>query len=150
MLPKAMAYAVVAGVLRPRLRPLRASPAARRRTAGAHGPRPIYFFTVLALLVALFLGPLFAYLPRFALAAVVIMAVARLFDLRQLLALCRADTLDALVVLTTFAVTLVVGPERGILAGVAAAWLCYLFRTRRVPVHERLWRPAGASEDGGL
>jgi SulP family sulfate permease len=107
---------------------------------GARGPRPIYFFTVLALLVALFLGPLFAYLPRFALAAVVIMAVARLFDLRRLLALCRADRLDALVVLTTFAVTLVV----------AAAWLCYLWRTRRVPVHERLWRPAGASEDGGL
>jgi sulfate permease, SulP family len=117
---------------------------------GARGPRPIYFFTVLALLVALSLGPLFAYLPRFALAAIVIMAVARLFDVRRLLALCRADRLDALVVLTTFALTLLVGPERGILAGVAAAWLCYLFRTRRVPVHERLWRPAGASEDGGL
>ena len=29
-----------------------------------------------------------------------------------------ADRLDALVVLTTFAVTLLVGPERGILAGV--------------------------------
>jgi SulP family sulfate permease len=116
---------------------------------GARGPRPIYFFTVLALLVALSLGPLFAYLPRFALAAVVIMAVASLLDFRRLLALCRADRLDALVVLTTFAVTLLVGPERGILAGVAAAWLCYLWRTRRVPVHERLWRPAGASEHGG-
>jgi MFS superfamily sulfate permease-like transporter len=66
-----------------------------------------------------------------------------------LLALCRADRLDALVALTTFAVTLLVGPERGILAGVAAAWLAYLWRTRRVPVHERLWRPAGASEPGG-
>jgi sulfate permease, SulP family len=112
---------------------------------GARGPRPIYFFTALALLVALCLGPLFAYLPRFALAAVVIMAVAGLLDLRRLLALCRADRLDALVALTTFAVTLLVGPGRGILAGVAAAWLCYLWRTRHVPVHERLWRPAGAS-----
>jgi len=98
---------------------------------GARGPRPIYFFTVLALLVVSFLGPLFAYLPRFALAAVVIMAVASLLDLRRLLGLCRADRLDALVVLTTFAMTLLVGPERGILAGVAAAWLCYLWRTRR-------------------
>jgi hypothetical protein len=42
---------------------------------GARGPRPIYLFTILALLVALCLGPLFAYLPRFALAAVVIMGV---------------------------------------------------------------------------
>jgi SulP family sulfate permease len=112
---------------------------------GARGPRPIYFFTALALLVALCLGPLFAYLPRFALAAVVIMAVAGLLDLRRLLALCRADRFDALVALTTFAVTLLVGPARGILTGVAVAWLCYLWRTRNVPVHERLWRPADAS-----
>jgi SulP family sulfate permease len=116
---------------------------------GARGPRPIYFFTAVALLAALCLGPLFAYLPRFALAAVVIMAVASLLDLRRLLALCRADRLDALVALTTFAVTLLVGPGRGILAGLAMAWLCYLWRTRRVPVHERLWRPVEASEHGG-
>jgi sulfate permease, SulP family len=30
---------------------------------GARGPRPIYFFTALALLAALCLGPLFAHLP---------------------------------------------------------------------------------------
>src|SRR5262249_20770581 len=79
----------------------------------------------------------------------VIMAVASLLDLRRLLALCRADRLDALVVLTTFAVTLLIGPERGILAGGAVAWLCYLWRTRRLPVHERLLRPAGAPEHSG-
>src|SRR6516162_2721128 len=113
---------------------------------GARGPRPIYFFTALALLVALCLGPLFAYLPRFALAAVVIMAVFSLLDLRRLMALWRADRLDGLVALTTFLVTLLVGPERGILAGVGAAALCHLWRRRRVPVRERLWRPAAASE----
>jgi len=59
---------------------------------GARGARPIYFFTALALIVALCLGPLFAYLPRFALAAVVIMAVAGLLDLRRIVALCRART----------------------------------------------------------
>ena len=113
---------------------------------GARGPRPIYFFTALALLAALCLGPLFAYLPRFALAAVVILAVSRLLDPRRLIALCRADTLDGLAALTTFSVTLLVGPERGIVAGFAGAALCFLWRTRRVPVHERLWRPASASE----
>jgi SulP family sulfate permease len=116
---------------------------------GARGPRPVYFFTALALLVALCLGPLFAEVPRFALAAVVILAVGRLLDPRRLLALCRADRLDGLVALTTFTVTLLVGPERGILAGVAAAALCYLWRGRRVPVLERLWRPAGAPGVGG-
>ena len=113
---------------------------------GARGPRPIYFFTALALLAALCLGPLFAYLPRFALAAVVILAVSRLLDPRRLIALCQADTLDGLAALTTFSVTLLVGPERGIVAGFAGAALCFLWRTRRVPVHERLWRPASASE----
>ena len=113
---------------------------------GARGPRPIYFFTALALLVALCLGPLFAHLPRFALAAVVIMAVASLLDLRRLLALWREDKLDGLVALTTFLVTLLVGPERGILLGVGAVALCYLWRTRLVPVRERLWRPSAAPE----
>ena len=113
---------------------------------GARGPRPIYFFTALALLAALCLGPLFAYLPRFALAAVVILAVSRLLDPRRLVALCRADALDGLAALTTFSVTLLVGPERGIVAGVTGAALCFLWRTRRVPVHEQLWRPVSASE----
>jgi sulfate permease, SulP family len=116
---------------------------------GARGPRPIYFFTALALLTALCLGPLFAHLPRFALATVVILAVSRLLDPRRLMALCRADRLDGLVALTTFTVTLLVGPERGILAGIASAALCYLWRTRRVPVRERLWRPAGVSSPDG-
>lgn len=116
---------------------------------GARGPRPIYCFTALALLAVLCLGPLFTHLPRFALAAVVILAVARLLDPGRLFALCRVDGLDGLVAVATFLVTLLVGPEQGILAGVAAAALCYLWRTRRVPVRESLWRLAGASVPRG-
>ena len=104
---------------------------------GARGPRPIYCFTVFALLVVLCLGPLFAHLPRFALAAVVMLAVCRLLDPTRLIALCRADKLEGLVALTTLLVTLLVGPERGIVAGIAAAALCHLWRSRRVPVRER-------------
>jgi SulP family sulfate permease len=115
---------------------------------GARGPRPIYCFTALAVLAALCLGPLFAYLPRFALAVVVILAVSRLLEPGRLRALCRADRLDGLVMLTTFLVTVLVGPERGLLAGVAAAALGSLWRRRGVPVGERLWRPAGASDPG--
>lgn len=103
------------------------------------------------MLAALCLGPLFSHLPRFALAAVVILAVARLLEPRPLVALCRADTLDGLAALITFSVTVMFGPERGILAGIAAAALCLLWRTRRVPprrvtIHEQLWRPAGTPE----
>jgi SulP family sulfate permease len=98
---------------------------------GARGPRPIYLFTALAVLAAVCLAPLFAYLPRFALAVVVILAVGRLLRPGRLMALCRADRLDGLVALTTLFTTLLVGPERGILAGVGAAALCYLWRTRR-------------------
>jgi len=105
--------------------------------AGARGPRPIYCFTVFALLVVLCLGPLFAHLPRFALAAVVMLAVCRLLDPTRLIALCRADKLEGLVALTTLLVTLLVGPERGIVAGIAAAALCHLWRSRRVPARER-------------
>src|SRR5262249_40385548 len=116
---------------------------------GARGPRSIYFFTALALFATLCLGPLFAHVPRFALAAVVILAVGRLLDPRRLMAQCRAERLGTLVILTTLLVTLLAGPEAGILAGVAAAGLCYVWRTWRVSVRARLWRPAGASEPGG-
>jgi SulP family sulfate permease len=112
---------------------------------GARDPRPIYFFTALALLAAACLGPLFAYLPRFALAVVVILAVGRLLDPRRLTALGCADRLDGLVALATFTVTLLGGPERGILAGLAAAALCHLWRTRRGPVREC---PAGGRGQG--
>src|SRR5262245_21543446 len=105
---------------------------------GARGPRPIYCFTVFALLVVLCLGPLFAHLPRFALAAVVILAVVRLLDPRRLIVLYRSDRLDGLVALTTLLVTLLIGPERGIVAGIVAAALCYLWKARRAPASERL------------
>ena len=42
-----------------------------------------------------------------------------------------------------------IGPENGIMTGVAGAGLCYLWRTHHVPVRERLWRSAEASESGG-
>jgi SulP family sulfate permease len=85
--------------------------------------------------VTLCLGPLFAFLPRFALAVVVMLAVGHLLDPRRLIALSRAGWLDGLVALTTFSVTLLVGPERGILAGVAAAVLCLPWRARHLPEH---------------
>jgi SulP family sulfate permease len=115
---------------------------------GARGARPIYCFTALALLAAACLGPLFAHLPRFALAVVVILAVGRLLDPRRMMALGRADRLDGLVALATFTVTLLGGPERGILAGLAAAALFHLWRARRGPVRERLGDPAGGPGQG--
>src|SRR5262249_44291527 len=107
---------------------------------GARGARPIYFFTVLALIVTLCLGPLFAYLPRFALAAVVIMAVAGLPDWRRFVALCRADTPAAPGALPTVSAALLVGPERGILAGIVAAALRYCgARPLRRALSRRRW-----------
>jgi hypothetical protein len=51
-----------------------------------------------------------------------------------------------LVALTTFLGTLLLGPERGIVAGVAAAALRHFWKRRRMPVRERPWRPAAAHD----
>jgi sulfate permease, SulP family len=58
-------------------------------------------------------------LPRAVLAAIVIMAVTSLVDVRGAISTFRVDRLDGLVLLTTFVATLALGVELGLLVGVS-------------------------------
>ncbi len=77
----------------------------------------------------LFLTPLFYYLPNAALAAVIVIAVYKLLDFREAWYIFRIRGTDGLALLITFAVTLLVGVEQGIIAGAAFALLTFLRRT---------------------
>lgn len=77
----------------------------------------------------LFLTPLFYHLPNAALAAVIVVAVYGLIDLREARRAFRTGTADGLALLITFVVTLLVGVEQGILAGAAFALLAFIRRT---------------------
>lgn len=81
------------------------------------------------LLTALFLTPLFFYLPQACLAAMICMAVVKLIDFKTLIKLWQYNRPDAWAFLVTFGGVLAVGIETGILVGIAFAIALYLWRT---------------------
>ncbi len=82
-------------------------------------------------LVALTLTGLLQYIPKAALAAIIVVAVARLIDFAALKEAWHYDRLDAAVIVATFAGVLVLGIESGLIAGIGASLLLYVWRTRQ-------------------
>jgi SulP family sulfate permease len=101
----------------------------------------------LMLATLLFLTPLLYHLPQAVLAAVVIMAVLRLIDLRAIAHAWRASRHDGLAAAVTFAATLAFAPhlDLGILAGAGLAIALFVLRTMRPRVS---WLVRG--DDGRL
>jgi len=89
---------------------------------------------ITALLIALtviFLTPLFYFLPKAVLAAIILVAVANLFDFRTVKHTWRYSKADFASLVVTFVAVLAIGVEKGILAGVVTAILLFLWRTSR-------------------
>ncbi len=87
---------------------------------------------VAALLVIstlLFLTPLFYYLPRAVLAAIIIVAVCGLIDLKEARYLFRLKRVDGWTLVITFAATLGLGIEQGINTGVVFSLLVFIWRS---------------------
>ncbi len=100
---------------------------------------------VTAALVALtliLLTPLFRHLPQAALAAVVVTAVVGLIDVRGMRQLFRLKPADGWVATVTFATTLGVGVEAGILTGVALSLLQFIWRSSHPHIAELGYVPA--------
>jgi len=85
----------------------------------------------LILLTVIFLTPLFYYLPNAVLAGIIVVAVSGLFDFKAFKHAWAYDHTDGLSMFITFLAVLVVGIEMGILVGVAASLVLYLYRTSR-------------------
>ena len=85
----------------------------------------------LVALTVIFLTPLFYFLPNAVLAAIIMVAVFGLIDLATLRHVWHYNKADAVSMLATFIAVLVVGIETGILVGVAAAVLLFIWRTSR-------------------
>lgn len=82
-------------------------------------------------LTLLFLTPLFYYLPKTVLAAIIIVAVLRLIDIEEAKFLWRSDRRDFWMLLLTFLATLFIGIEEGILLGIFISLLMVLYKTTR-------------------
>jgi len=83
----------------------------------------------LVLATIVFLTPVFRHLPKVALAAIVMVAVTSLFDAREPARLFRVRPRDGHVLVLTFAATLGLGIEPGLLLGVGLSLAQFIWRS---------------------
>lgn len=98
----------------------------------ASGARTTIASIISAFMVALtvcFFTPLFFYLPKAILGAVIIMAVLPLINIRAFTDSWKFNKADALTLLSTFIFVLILGVELGILSGIAISFLLLLYRS---------------------
>ena len=89
---------------------------------------------VSALLIALtvlLLTPLFYYLPGAVLAAIIMVAVAGLFDHKEMVKLWKTDRKDLAMLIVTFAATLFLGIEEGIAIGVILSLVVVIYSSTK-------------------
>ena len=111
--------------------------------AGARTQAAAIVTAVLVGTVALFFTPLLAHVPKAALAAIIIVAVARLIDVHAAQAAWRYDRSDGAVLLATAGGVVLLGIEVGLSAGVLLSLLLYVWRASR-PHFAVLGRLAGS------
>ena len=104
--------------------------------AGAQTPAAGALAAIGLLIAALFLTPLFHYLPKATLAATIIVAVLSLVDLSILPRSWSYAKADFAAVLTTVLLTLLAGVEIGVASGVAVSLALFVWRTARPHVAE--------------
>lgn len=99
--------------------------------AGANSGLASIITAVLIALIVIFLTPAFYFLPRAVLAAIVIVAVAGLVDVKTFRHVWQYNKADAASFVVTFLAVLAVGVENGILIGVGAGMLLFIWRSSR-------------------
>ncbi|WNJ20162.1 solute carrier family 26 protein [Pontibacter sp. G13] len=97
--------------------------------AGAQSGMASLISAALIMVTLLFLTPLFYYLPKAVLAAIIMVAVFGLIDIKEVKHLWHADRQDLMMLLATFAATLTLGIEEGIAVGVGLSLLMVIIRT---------------------
>ena len=91
---------------------------------------------VMVVITLLFLTPLFYHLPKSVLAAIIIVAVFGLVNIKEAKFLWKANNLDFWLMLITFLATLLLGIKYGIIIGVGLSLTILIFRTSRPYVVE--------------
>ena len=100
-------------------------------TAGAKTGLASIITAGLMALTVVFLTPLFYSLPQAVLAAIILVAIATLFDAKAMRHAWRYSRTEGLALFITFFSVLIIGIENGILVGAASSIALYMFRTSR-------------------
>ncbi|MFW5924724.1 MAG: SulP family inorganic anion transporter [Myxococcota bacterium] len=99
--------------------------------AGARTGMAGILTAVVIALTLVFLTPLFYYLPKAVLAAIIMTAVFGLVDVREVKHLWHVKRTDLAMLIVTFVSTLTLGIEEGILVGVGTSLAVLVWRTTR-------------------
>lgn len=113
--------------------------------AGARTPLASAITAVLIAATLLFFTPLFHFLPKAVLAAIVVVAVSGLVDWREPIRLWKVKRSDALLLGVTFVTTLFVGIQQGVAAGIVASLALFVIRSTR-PHNAILGRLPGTTD----
>lgn len=100
-------------------------------SAGAQTQVASIVTALLVVLSLLVLTPLFYHIPKAVLAAIIVVAVSRLIDLKTPWKLWRYCPEDAIASLVTLLAVLIGGIERGIVIGIASAFVLLFYRQSR-------------------
>jgi SulP family sulfate permease len=112
--------------------------------AGAKTGLASVFSAILIVLTLLFFTGLFYNLPSAILAAVVLVAVSGLIDYKEPIHLWHKDKSDFAMLIATFVITLTLGIETGIIAGMVLSLVVVIYRASR-PHMARLGRVPGTN-----
>jgi SulP family sulfate permease len=113
--------------------------------AGAQTGMSSVFSSAVVGLTLLFFTPLLYYLPQAVLAAIIMMAVIGLVNIRGFIYAWRAQWYDGAIGIITFVFTLMFAPdlEKGIMIGVALSLLLYLLRVMKPQIAMLSMHPDG-------
>jgi SulP family sulfate permease len=105
--------------------------------SGARSGLAAVFTGLFVLIFLLLCTPFFYYLPKTVLAAIIISAVIKLMNFRQLASFMNVTKSDGVAAWVTFAGTLVFAPqlEKGILLGASVSIFMHLYKMMRPSVH---------------
>lgn len=112
--------------------------------AGAKTTMSSIISAVLIVLTLMFFTGLFYYLPSAILAAVVLVAVSGLVDYKEPFHLWKKDKADFAMLIVTFLITLTLGIETGIIAGMLLSLLVVIYRASK-PHMAQLGRVPGTN-----
>jgi len=84
---------------------------------------------LLVILTLIFFTTVFYHLPKAILAAIILLSVVKLFDIKEAKSLWKSDRLDFWMMFATFIVTLFLGIEAGVLSGVLLSILAVLYKS---------------------
>ncbi len=99
--------------------------------AGAHTGMSSILAAILVSITLLFFTPVFYYLPKALLASIIVVAVIGLVDYKEAIHLWKTDRRDFLTLMTTFLITLTLGIQTGVAAGVVLSIALLIYRSSK-------------------